>query len=69
MANTKRKWQTYQALWKLPLVLVIDAVSFSYTEEDGIIFEETEDYVERLKDRLTTCYGVASVPTITPYLG
>lgn len=66
MAKDKRKWQTKQALWKLPLVLVADDMSFTYTQGEGITVEATEEYIDNLKERLTTCYGVAIAPEFIP---
>lgn len=50
---------------KVALVLIIDGISFSYTEEEGIVFEAPKSYVERMKERLVTCYGCSVIPVIT----
>ena len=44
--------------------LTVDGGSFSYTEEDGIVFTAPESYVMRLIRRLMSCYGCSVRPKI-----
>ena len=52
-----KEWQTQSVKHKVAMVLIMDGVSFSYTEEDGIVFTAPECYVVRLIRRLMSCYG------------
>ena len=36
--NELKEWQTQSVKHKVAMVLIMDGVSFSYTEEDGIVF-------------------------------
>ena len=57
-------WQTQSVKHKVAAVLMMDGVSFSYTEEDGIVFTAPDFYVEKLKYRLVTVFGCSKKPTI-----
>ena len=46
--NELKEWQTQSVKHKVAMVLIMDGVSFSYTEEDGIVFTAPECYVARL---------------------
>ena len=58
-----KEWQTQSVKHKVAMVLIMDGVSFSYTEEDGIVFTAPDFYVTKLVRRLMSCYG-CSVRTI-----
>ncbi len=47
-----KEWQTQSVKHKVAFVLMMDGVSFSYTEEDGIVFTAPDFYVENLIRRL-----------------
>ena len=64
MSDEIREWRTQSVKHKVALVLIIDGISFSYTEEEGIVFEPPKSYVERMKERLVTCYGCSVMPVI-----
>lgn len=49
---------------KVAMVLIMDGVSFSYTEEDGIVFTAPDFYVTKLVRRLMSCYGCSVRPII-----
>lgn len=57
-------WQTQSFKGKVAAVLMMDGVSFSYTEEDGIVFTAPDFYVENLEYRLVTVFGCPKIPTI-----
>ena len=59
-----KEWQTQSVKHKVAMVLIMDGVSFSYTEEDGIVFTAPEYYVARLVRRLMSCYGCSVRPKI-----
>lgn len=59
-----KEWQTQSVKHKVAMVLIMDGVSFSYTEEDGIVFTAPECYVARLIRRLMSCYGCSVRPNI-----
>lgn len=59
-----KEWQTQSVKHKVAMVLIMDGVSFSYTEEDGIVFTAPECYVARLIRRLMSCYGCSVRPKI-----
>lgn len=62
--NELKEWQTQSVKHKVAMVLIMDGVSFSYTEEDGIVFTAPECYVARLIRRLMSCYGCSLRPKI-----
>ena len=68
MGNMKneeiKRWQTQSVKHKISTVLIMDGVSFSYNETDGIVFSASAIYVKRLIERLMTCYGVSLKPII-----
>lgn len=47
-----KEWQTQSVKHKVAMVLIMDGVSFSYTEEDGIVFTAPDFYVTKLVRRL-----------------
>ena len=51
-----KEWQTQSVKHKVAMVLIMDGVSFSYTEEDGIVFTAPDFYVTKLVRRLMSCY-------------
>ena len=59
-----KEWQTQSVKHKVAMVLIMDGVSFSYTEEDGIVFTAPECYVARLVRRLISCYRCSVRPKI-----
>lgn len=59
-----KEWQTQSVKHKIAAVLILDGVSFSFNEEDGIVFTAPEFYVENLKYRLITAYGCSMRPII-----
>ncbi len=68
MNDVIKEWQTQSVKHKVAYVLMMDGVSFRYTEETGIVFTAPELYVETLIVRLTTCYGVSLRPIINEYI-
>ena len=60
-----KEWKTQSVKHKIAAVLIMDGVSFSYNEEDGIVFTAPEFYVENLIRRLMNSYGVSLRPIIT----
>lgn len=59
-----KEWKTQSVKHKVATVLITDGVSFSYNEEDGIVFTAPEFYVEKLIRRLMNYYGVSLKPII-----
>lgn len=60
-----KEWQTHSVKHKVAAVLMMDGVSFSFDEENGIMFTAPEFYVTKLIQRLITAYGCSKRPTIT----
>lgn len=67
MNDEIKEWKTQSVKHKVAMLLIMDGVSFSYSEEDGIVFTAPEFYVERLKERQVNCYGCSLKPIITEY--
>lgn len=63
-----KEWQTQSVKHKVAMVLILDGVSFSYTEEDGIVFTAPETYVMNLTRRLMSCYGCSLRPEFKEYV-
>lgn len=59
-----KEWQTHSVKHKVAAVLILDGVSFSYNEENGIMFTAPDFYVEKLKDRLVYAHGCSVRPII-----
>ena len=59
-----KEWQTQSVRTKIAAVLIQDGISFSYDEENGIMFAAPDLYVERLKERLVCSYGCRRYPEI-----
>lgn len=59
-----KEWQTHSVKHKVAAVLILDGVSFSYNEENGIMFTAPDFYVEKLKYRLVYAYGCSVRPII-----
>lgn len=59
-----KEWRTQSVKHKVAAVLIMDGVSFSYNEENGIVFTVPEFYVEKLKDRLMYAYGCSQKPIV-----
>lgn len=59
-----KEWQTHSVKLKVAAVLILDGVSFSYNEENGIMFTAPDFYVESLKERLICAYGCSKRPII-----
>lgn len=57
--------KTQSVKHKVATLLIMDGVSFSYNEEDGIIFTAPQFYVDKMIRRLMNCYGVSLKPIIT----
>lgn len=62
-----KEWKTQSVKDKIAHLLMLDCVSFSYNEKDGIVFTAPTAYVERIKRELMTCYGCKKEPEITEY--
>ncbi len=60
-----KEWQTQSVKHKVAFVLMMDGVSFSYTEEDGIVFSAPKCYIEKLTYRLMTAHGCSLKPKFT----
>ena len=67
MNDEIKVWKTQSVKHKVAALLIMDGVSFRYTEEDGIVFTAPEEYVRRMADRLVNCYGCSLKPIITAY--
>ena len=60
-----KEWRTQSVKHKVAFVLMIDGISFSYNEEEGIVFSAPGFYVEKLAYRLMTSYGCSMRPIFT----
>jgi hypothetical protein len=67
MNDNLKVWKTQSVKHKIAMLLIMDGISFSYNENDGIVFSAPESYVERMKERLVNCYGCSLKPIITEY--
>lgn len=67
MNDNLKEWKTQSVKHKIAMLLIMDGISFSYNENDGIVFFAPESYVERMKERLVNCYGCSLQPIITEY--
>lgn len=61
MDNEIKEWKTQTAKLKVAGVLMLEGISFSYNEEEGIVFSAPEEYVHDLVYRLKVCYGAKQV--------
>ena len=61
------RWQTQSVKHKVAYVLMMDGISFRYTEETGIVFSAPDFYVKNLIRRLMSCYGVSLKPIINEF--
>ena len=52
---------------KVAMLLIMDGVSFRYTEDEGIVFTAPESYIHRFTERLVTCYRCSVKPTFEEY--
>lgn len=59
-----REWQTQSMKHRVAALLIGDGVSFSYDEEEGIVFAAPESYVRNVIRRLGGCCGVRQRPII-----
>lgn len=59
MDDEIKEWRTQSVKHKVSAVLIMDSISFSYTEEDGIVFSAPEIYVKHLVYRLQVVLVVA----------
>lgn len=62
-----KEWKNPSAKLKVAMLLIMDGVSFRYTEEDGIVFSAPESYVHCMVERLVTCYRCSLKPIIEEY--
>ena len=60
-----KEWQTQSVKHKVAFVLMMDGVSFSYTEEDGIVFTAPEFYCYKIIRRLMCAIGCSLTPIFT----
>lgn len=67
MNDNLKEWKTQSVKHKIAMLLIMDGISFSYNENDGIVFSAPESYVERMKERLVNYYGCSLKPIITEY--
>ena len=65
--NELKEWQTQSVKHKVAYVLMMDGISFRYTEETGIVFSAPDFYVKNLIRRLMSCYGVSLKPIINEF--
>lgn len=64
MNDEIKVWQTQSVKHKIAFVLMMDGISFRYTEDTGIVFSAPDFYVENLINRLLTSFGVSLKPII-----
>lgn len=62
-----KTWKTQSVKHKVAMLLIMDGISFTYNEVDGIVFTAPVYYVKQLKERLVNCYGCSLNPIITEY--
>ena len=59
-----KEWKTQTSKYRVATLLIGDGVSFSFNEDDGIIFTAPENYVKNMIRRLMDVYGVDKRPVI-----
>lgn len=62
-----KEWQTHSFKNRVAALLMLDGVSFRYSESDGIVFTAPAEYVAKMKRQLTTCYGCRVEPIVNEY--
>ena len=67
MKDEIKEWKTQSCKGHITSLLMTDRISFSYNEEDGIVFTAPDFYVANMINRLMTCYGVRKRPVIEEY--
>ncbi|NPD91675.1 hypothetical protein [Xylanibacter muris] len=67
MNDEIKEWKTQTVKNKVAGVLMMDGVSFNYTEENGIMFTAPESYVKCLVYRLKVVFGCRRKPIIEEY--
>lgn len=67
MNDEIKEWKTQSVKHKIAMLLIMDGISFSYNEEDGIVFAAPESYVVMMTNRLMNCYGCSLKPIIKEY--
>lgn len=61
MNDEIKVWQVQNNRLKVANLLMLDGVSFSYNEENGIVFSAPDFYVKKMIHILRTCYGCKPV--------
>lgn len=64
MKDEIKEWKTQTVKNKVAGVLMMDGVSFNFTEENGIMFTAPESYVKNLVYRLKVVFGCGKNPVI-----
>jgi hypothetical protein len=64
MKDEIKRWKTQSVKHKIAMLLIMDGISFSYNEEDGITFSAPDFYVQNMVRRLMNCYGCSLKPII-----
>lgn len=59
-----KTWQTQSYKKKVALYLIVDGVSFSFNEEDGIVFAAPEFYIKKMQRQLVMIYDCPTKPVI-----
>ena len=62
-----KEWKTQSYRTRIASYLILHNVSFSFSEEDGIVFTAPEFYVENMKRSLVTSFGCKKWPVIEEY--
>lgn len=57
-----KEWKTQSYRIRVASILMLDGVSFSFNEEDGIVFTAPDFYIENITNRLITSYGCPTKP-------
>ena len=64
MKDEIKEWKTQTVKNKVAGVLMMDGVSFNFTEENGIMFTAPESYVKNLVYRLKVLFRCGKNPVI-----
>lgn len=67
MNDEIKEWKTQSVKHKVAMLLIMDGVSFRYTEDEGIVFTAPESYIRRFTERLVTCYRCSVKPIFEEY--
>lgn len=64
MGTDIKRWHTQSYKDRVCFYLIIRRVAFNYIPEQGIVFEATKPFVDKMANTLVTAYGCSLKPII-----